>query len=140
MKEYLATLSSVDKAMTKAVIKQYGGEVRFTKDNGLILTVDSIELLTDSRFRNDELSKLYEKNRGQVLLYALVCVCADRHNGVGDMVKAHDSTGVLAAFTPHSFSDALYNKNDKAHTKAVGHLMRYLMQQVVNNYAKYLAA
>lgn len=139
MKDYFLTLSKTDRAMATSVVRHYGGEARFIADRDLVLTIDSFELLRDSRFNNDALVKFYEKNKEKSLLYALSCVSAGGYHGIGDMVKAQYPTGVLSTFTPHSFSDALYDKNSKNHTKIVGHLMRYLMQQVVSSYSKSIA-
>lgn len=134
MKGYLAGTNKLEKVMAIAVAKHYGGEARFIKDCGLKLMAGSFEVLRDTRFHNDELIKFYEKNKETALLFALDCACTDGYRGVGDMMKDQDQTGALSSFTPNTFSDALYNKNDKQHAKVVGYLMRYLMQQVADNY------
>lgn len=136
MKSYLAGTNKPEKVMAIAVAKHYGGEARFIKDCGLGLTTDSFEVLRDSRFHNDELVKFYKKNKETVLIYALFCVCVDCKNGIGDLAKTQDMTGALSSFSANTFSDALYDENDKQHAKVVGYLMRYLMQRVAESYVK----
>lgn len=135
MKSHLKQLTKAERAMTIAVISHYGGEPRFKADCALALTIKSIAVLTDDRFRDDGLITFYEKHKDTTLLYALELSDQSGVGGIGAMMIANDKTEALVDYTANSFSDDLYDSHSKGHKKAVGYLTRYLMQQVATHYS-----
>lgn len=136
-RDYLRSLTKAERAMSTAVISHYGGETRFKADCGLSLTIKSIAVVTDDRFRDDGLLEFYEKNKDTTLLYALELSNKSGNSGIGAMMVADDKTEALAEYTANSFSEDLYNLHSKGHKKVVGCLMRYLMEQVAAQYGNH---